>query len=142
MKIWLKFVCFDSLAVVASSSAPEAKLVNKMSTKISLKLNRHMLQTLTSNVQFWGSRRFHWTKLYPKLGDSDLNSIKLKKNFHGKSYSTFHFELFFDILLLWVRLQAPRKRRRRPANQNKQILVKFSSQNEKLNNSFHETFFG
>ena len=38
-----------------------------------------MLQTLTSNVQFWGYHRVQWTKLHPKLGDGDLNSIKVKK---------------------------------------------------------------
>ena len=38
LKIWLKFVCFDSLVVVASSSAPEAEFVNKMSTKKTSKL--------------------------------------------------------------------------------------------------------
>ena len=51
--LFLTFVvCFDAMARLGQSSAPEAKLVNKMSTTENSNLNRHMLQTLTSNVQF------------------------------------------------------------------------------------------
>ena len=40
-------LCFDAMARLGWSSAPEAKLINKMSTKNNSKLNCHMLQTLT-----------------------------------------------------------------------------------------------
>ena len=45
-------VCFDKMVRGHWSSAPEAKLVNKMSNFERLKLKVHMLQTLPLNVQF------------------------------------------------------------------------------------------
>ena len=51
--LFLTFVvCFDAMARLGQSSAPEAKLVNKMSTTVQLKLKSFILQTLTLNVQF------------------------------------------------------------------------------------------
>ena len=67
------------MAWLGQSSAPEAKLVNKMSTTVQLKLKSFILQTLTLNVQFWSAHRVHGTKLHPKRGCRELKSMEVKK---------------------------------------------------------------
>ena len=60
---------------------------------------------MTLNVQFWSAHHVSWTKLHPNHGDTDLNSIKVKKleTSNVLNRDTFYFFYFRSrSSILWI----------------------------------------
>ena len=80
----LSWTVVDILLTSLASGAddwPSRAIASKQTTNVKKKdqfFKFSVLQTLTLNVQFWSAHHVHGTKLHPKRGCRELNSMEVK----------------------------------------------------------------